>query len=127
MVSTGCAGFCRHGARGEVACISNPRGGCPGLRKDLLLGLFFGGMRLVTWDVSTFAYVPVDKGRVYRCVENTRWVHGSMPRLNDSWRLINRHSQRWSAQLHPNMGVGTLPHSPAASSPPGYSGPGVNN
>ena len=62
---------------------------------------FFGGMRLVTWDVSTFAYVPVDKGRVYRCVENTRWVHGPMPRLNDSWRLINRHSQRWSAQLHP--------------------------
>jgi hypothetical protein len=126
LVSTGCVGFCRHGARGEVACISNPRGGCPGLRKDLLLGLFFGGMRLVTWDVSTFAYVPVDKGRVYRCVENTRWVHGSMPRLNDSWRLINRHSQRWSAQLHPNMGVGTLHHSPAASSSSGYSGPGVN-
>ena len=87
---------------------------------------FFGGMRLVTWDVSTFAYVPVDKGRVYRCVENTRWVHGSMPRLNDSWRLINRHSQRWSAQLHPNMGVGTLHHSPAASSSSGYSGPGVS-
>ena len=66
LVSTGCVGFCRHGARGEVACISNPRGGCPGLRKDLLLGIFFGGMRLVTWDVSTFAYVPVDKGRVYK-------------------------------------------------------------
>ena len=43
LVSTGCVGFCRHGARGEVACISNPRGGCPGLRKDLLLGLFFRG------------------------------------------------------------------------------------
>jgi len=40
----------RHVARGEVACISNPRGGCPGLRKDLLLGLLFGGR---DWSLGT--------------------------------------------------------------------------